>query len=258
MTMPLTIVRALTLSAMVMMFADTSSAQPVRIPGTKVTLSPPEGFSVAQQYPGLERRDVQASMMVTELPVPAVDMMRSMTAPALATKGMILISARDITINQSPARLLQVGQKAATGEVLKWMLIAGDTQTTIMVVGTFREASSEIGDAIRQSLLTVSWGSAQPSSAFEGLSFRLTPTGKMKLARRLSNMLMFTESGTTGSRGATEALYLAGHSLGQGQITDVQGFAESRAKQTTLIKGITNFVGRQVQVAGMVTSFFKV
>ena len=249
--MPATIRRVASGVAILLALAVPGFAQAVRVPGTSVMLTPPDGFSIAHQYPGFERPDVQASIMVTELPVPAADMIRSMTAPALATKGMTLVSSRDVTINQRPARLLQVRQKTAGANALKWMLVGGTASTTIMVVGTFGDASPEVGDAIRESLLTVSWSAARPASAFEGLPFRLTPTSRMKLAQRLSNMLMFTESGKPGSAGSTEALYLAGHSLGRGEIGDVQAFSESRARQTTLVKGVSNVTGREVQVGGL-------
>jgi len=108
--------------------------------------------------------------MVTEVPVAAADMMRSMTQPALASKGLILLSTRDAVIRDNPARLLHVRQKTAAAEVVKWMLIAGDTETTIMIVVTFIEGVSPgIGDAIWQSLLTASWGSVAPPRPFEGL-----------------------------------------------------------------------------------------
>jgi hypothetical protein len=230
--------------------ATASFAQGVRVPGTKVTLSPPEGFSPAQQYPGFERPEAQASIMVTELPVPAPAMIRSMTAPALASRNMSLISAQDIVVSQNPARLLHVRQKTTAADVLKWMLIAGDAKFTIMIVGTFGTASPEIGEAIRRSVLTASWG-ATAGGPFEGLTFRITPTGRFKLANRVSNMLMFTESGTPGSPGSTEALFLAGHSIGRGTVTDLRVFAEARAKQTTLIKGLKNVSGQDIQVAGL-------
>lgn len=101
-------------------------AQSVRIPGTSVTLVPPAGFSLAQQYPGVEHTDARASIMVTELPVAAAKMIQSSEAPALASRGIVLISARDVSIDGKPARLLHVSQKTSAGEVLKWMLIAGD------------------------------------------------------------------------------------------------------------------------------------
>jgi len=250
--MPNTIARSLALAVIVTALTNPLFAQSVRVPGTSVTLAPPEGFSSAKQYPGFERPEAQASIMVTELPGPAADMIRSMTGPALAGKGVILISARDTVIRDSPARLLHARQKTPKGEALKWILIAGDATKTIMVVGTFTDGVSPgIGNAIEQSLLTASWGSPASVSPFEGLPFRVTPNAKLKLARRVSNMLMFTESGTTGTPGSTDALYIAGHSLGEGQIGDVRAFSESRARQTTLTKGVTNFTGRAIQVGGL-------
>ncbi|HKY19757.1 MAG TPA: hypothetical protein VJM31_00945 [Vicinamibacterales bacterium] len=227
-------------------------AQAVRVPGTKVSLTPPAGFSPTQQYPGFELEAERATIMVTELPGPAADMLRGMTKATLAARGMILVAGHDATIGGRPARLLNVRQKSPAGDVLKWMLIAGNDVMTIMIVGTFPAGiSPSISDGIRDSLLTASWNSAAAPSAFEGLPFRVTPTSRLKLARRVSNMLMFTESGTTGSPGSTEALYLIGHSIGKGQLGDLRTFSEARAAKTTLTKSVTNFAGRTLQVDGL-------
>jgi hypothetical protein len=250
------VIRTLTFAAAVLAFSGSALAQGTRVPGTSVTLTPPDGFSAARRYPGFERADVQASIIVTELPVSAADMIRSMTAPALADKGMTLRSSREVVIGKSPGRLFETRQDAPGGPVLKWMLVAGDAKMTIMVVGTFPEAApSNISDALRQSVLTASWGSADsagsaPRTPFEGLPFRLTPTAKLKLARRQGNMLMFSESGTTGSPGSTEALYIAGQSAGQEHIDDMRLFSEARAKQTTLAGAVGNFKERAIQVDG--------
>jgi hypothetical protein len=164
---------------------------------------------------------------------------------------MSLIAARDTVIAEKPARLLHVRQAAPGGSVLKWILIAGDAKATMMIVGTFPEAaSSDVGETIRKSVLTASWSTAAPADSFEGLPFRLTPTASLKLARRVSNMLMFTESGTTGSPGSTEALYIGGHSIGQGQITDARTFAETRAKQTDRLTGVKGFTSGPIRIDG--------
>jgi hypothetical protein len=227
-------------------------AQSMRVPGTSVSLAPPAGFSVAQQYPGFEQPDEKASIMVTELAVAAAGMIKSMTATGLASRGMTLVSAQDVSIDAKPARLLHVSQKTSTGDVLKWILIAGDVKRTAMVVGMFpADSPGWRADSIRQALLTVSLRVAPPSTQFEGLPFHLTGTSRLKLAQRVSNMLVFTESGATGSPGSTEALFVAGHSIGHGEIPDVQTFSESRARQTTLISGLTNITGRAVMIGGL-------
>jgi hypothetical protein len=163
------IVAAIVESAAVAVFAQT-----VRVPGTKVSLVPPPGFSLAQQYPGFEREADQASIMVTELPTPAAEMIKAMTAPALATRGMTLVSSQQAVIDGHAARLLSVRQKTPAGDVLKSMLIAGDPSMTIMIVGmSATDASSSTAAEIRRALLSATWGSAAPG-AFEGLPFRVT------------------------------------------------------------------------------------
>ena len=227
-------------------------AQVVRVPGTNVSLEPPAGFSPARQYPGFEQMSGQASIMVTELPGSAADMLRAMTGEALATRGLILMTAHDQEVSGHPARLLNIRQRTINGDALKWMLITGDRATTIMIVGTYPAAGSpSTGSAIQQSLLTTAWGTTTAVNTFEGLPFRVTPTARLKLANRVSNMLTFTESGTMGSPGSTEALYLVGHSIGQGDLRDLQAFSETRARQTTLTTGVGNFAGRVVQVDGL-------
>jgi hypothetical protein len=231
--------------------AATAFAQTVRVPGTKVSLVPPPGFSVAQQYPGFERAADEATIMVTELPTPAAEMITAMTAPALATRGMTLVSSADATVGGNAARLLHVRQKTANGGVLKAMLIAGDRTTTIMIVGTFAtDAPPSTSAEIQRALLSTTWGSSAPSE-FEGLPFRVTPTRALKLAQRVSNMLMFTESGKVGTAGSSEALYLVGHSIGRGNVGNLRSFAEARAKQTARSLDVGNFSGRTIQVEGL-------
>jgi hypothetical protein len=189
--------------------------------------------------------------MVTELPTPAAEMIKAMTAPALATRGMTLVSSQQAVIDGHAARLLSVRQKTPAGDVLKSMLIAGDPSMTIMIVGmSATDASSSTAAEIRRALLSTTWGSAAPG-AFEGLPFRVTPTPKLKLAQRVSNMVMFTESGTTGTPRASEALYLVGHSIGRGSLGDLRTFSEARAKQTAASLDVGNFSGRTIQLAGV-------
>ena len=231
--------------------AATAFAQTVRVPGTKVSLVPPAGFSIAQQYPGFEREADEATIMVTELPTPAAEMIKAMTAPALATRGMTLVSSRQTTISGNAARLLHVRQKTRNGDVLKSMLIAGDRTMTIMIVGTFApDAPTSTSADIQRALLSTTWGSSAPGE-FEGLPFRVTPTPQLRLAQRVSNMLMFTESGKVVTAGASEALYIVGHSIGRGTLGNLRSFAEARAKQTARSLNIGNFSGRMIQVEGL-------
>jgi hypothetical protein len=215
-------------------------AQAIRVTGTSVALAPPPGFVPSSRFPGFERADLQSSVMVTEIPGPVADVSRGMTAALLATRGMTLISSTRQLVDGREAVLLKVSQPAGGMTVHKWMIVLGDARTTVMIVGMFpKEHEPQIGDAMKDSLLTARWGAAAaPPDHFEGLSFRISPTTSLKIAGRMSNMLMLTESGQMGPQGPTAALFVVGTSLAPGDLSDLKAFAVTRASQTKQLKGL--------------------
>lgn len=131
-------------------------AEPVRIPGTNVSLQPPAGFERSESFPGFQSAEQQASIMVTQMPAPVAEVMKGMNKETLATRGMTLLSSNPETAGGRDALLLQVAQAAGGAEYLKWMLVTGDPKSTVLVVGTFpKSAGEEVGAAIRTSLLTM-------------------------------------------------------------------------------------------------------
>jgi hypothetical protein len=215
-------------------------AQAIRVTGTSVALAPPAGFVPSSRFPGFERADLQSSIMVTEIPGPVADVSRGMTAAGLATRGMTLISSSRPLVDGRQARLLKVSQPAGGMTVHKWMLVSGDARATVMIVGTFpEEYEPQIGAAMKDSLLTARWAvSAAPPDHFEGLPFRVSPTTSLKIAGRMSNMLMLTESGRMGPLGPTAALFVVGASLAPVDLSDLKAFATTRASQTKQLTGL--------------------
>jgi hypothetical protein len=163
-----------------------------------------------------------------------------MTAAGLATRGMTLISSTRQLVDGREALLVKVSQPAGGMTVHKWMLVSGDARNTVMIVGTFpREYEPRIGDAVKDSLLTAQWAVvAAPPDHFEGLSFRVSPTTSLKIAGRMSNMLMLTESGRMAPQGPTAALFVVGASLAQVDLSDLKAFATTRASQTKQLTGL--------------------
>jgi hypothetical protein len=151
-----------------------------------------------------------------------------------------LISSTRQLVDGRHALLLNVSQTAGGMTVHKWMIVSGDTTTTVMIVGTFpKELEPEIGGPMRDSLLTARWAAAAaPPDHFEGLSFRVSPTKSLKIAGRMSNMLMLTESGQMGPQGSTAGLLVVGTSLASVDISDLKAFAVTRASQTKQLTGI--------------------
>jgi hypothetical protein len=60
----------------------------------------------------------------------------------------------------------------------------------------------------------------------------------LKIAGRMSNMLMLTESGQMGPQGPDAALFVVGASLAPADLSDLKAFATTRASQTKQLKGL--------------------
>jgi hypothetical protein len=227
-------------------------ADPVRVPGTNVSLQPPEGFAPSESFPGFQSAEQQASIMVTQMPAPVAEVLKGMNKEALAARGMTLLSSSAERVGGREAQLLQVAQAAGGAEYLKWMLVTGDPKTTVLVVGTFpKNAGEAVGAAIRKSVLTSSLASGDPGDPFEGLRFRITPTQGLKIASRMSNMLLLTESGSPGPLGPGEPLYIVASSIGPGGGGDLKAFSEARARQTEQIQDLENVSGREITIGGL-------
>lgn len=232
--------------------AGAQQPQAERVPGTSVRLVAPEGFSPARQFPGFQRDDLQTSIAVTEMPGSAATMASGMTKQALADQGITLIASKPVSVGGRNALLVHLAQRVAETDYLKWMLVSGDENTTILIVGTFpRSAESAVSAAVQASLLTASWNAEAVDDPLEGLLFRVTPTSRLKLAQRMSNMILLTESGTVERQGPGDPLYIVGNSISSAGIHNLPAFSEARARQTAQMKDVRNFKGQAVKVDGL-------
>ena len=104
-------------------------AAPTTVPATRVTLDPPDGFVLSEQFTGFTDGGT-GSILVTELRnVPVGEMVGQLTPEAIASKGMKEVER----IRDGAAVLLRVEQSVSGLTVEKWMRIDGDDQSTIMV-----------------------------------------------------------------------------------------------------------------------------
>jgi len=227
-------------------------AAQTRVSGTSVALAPPPGFEPSTRFPGFEHAESQSSILVTELPAPFAEFSRGFTADTLAARGITLISSTKQLVDGRQALLLKASQPADGGTAYKWMIVSGDAKATVMIVGTYPQGyESKIGNALKDALLTTRWsvGSAPPDQ-FEGLGFRVSPSPPLKIAGRISNVLMLTESGKMDGQGPNAAVFIVGTSIGPADLSDLKAFAVTRASQTEGFRGLKVYEQRAITVGG--------
>jgi hypothetical protein len=231
--------------------ASTTQAVPAHVMGTDVTLDPPPGFVPAQRFPGFELDPRSASIIVTELAGPAAQMQKGMTKEMLAGRGMTLIRSQTVRVRGQSALLVHVSQSAAGAEFLKWMLVAGDAKQTVMIVGTFPKAATDLTLPIKRAILSASWGGTVKAAPYEGLAFHADPTPALKLAGRVGNALVFSESGSMTHGDPSQAILVMGSSVSDVSIPNVERFARDRASRSTQVGPLRNVVGRALTRDGL-------
>lgn len=226
-------------------------AQSVRVPGTGVRMTPPPGFVRSERFAGFENGELASSIMVTEIPGPVSEVRKGMTRKGLASRGMLLIDSETVLIGADEALLLHVSQRSEGVDYFKWILVGGPPDRAVMVVGAFPADASELSDPMRRAVLSASWSEPDERLArrYEGLPFRVDPAPGLRLADRMGNLLIFTESGNVAPGNRDMAVLVVGNSIGAVEVgDDLERFSRERMFQTHRLKEVRAKAGSAIVI----------
>jgi hypothetical protein len=238
-------------------FANPSSlafAQPklVKVPGTKASLVPPASLKPTDRFPGFMDDETSSSIVITEIPAPYSEMTAGFTKEALATKGMNLLSKKEISLDGRPGVLLHVGQEARSTAFLKWMVITGSEKETLLVTATFpEEMKAQFSSVMEQSALSVKWDAEAKIDPLDGLNYSFEDDPSLKLAKRFSNMVMFTKDGALAGKPTNDPFFIIGSSVSQEIISDLGKFAEAQLKEIDKVTGVSIKKQSDVTISGL-------
>jgi hypothetical protein len=228
-------------------------AQAGPVPGTPVSLDPPKGFEPTTNFPGFADRESGASIMVSQFPAPIAEFSKGFTPERLASRRIKELSRETVQVAGRSATLLKLSQIGDGMEVFKWALISGDATSTTLVLGTWLKADGPVQplDApLRKSLLSTTW-SARTIDPFEGLSFRVTPTDRLKVASTVGGALLLTSSGTIAPDKKGDPLLVVAPSIQTAIVGNLREFSEKRAAQIAQVTQLRNLTGKTLTIDGL-------
>ncbi len=213
---------------------------PAVIPGTRVRLVPPQGFTPAEDFPGYGQESQGASIVVTELPGPYSELATAFANPAeLEKRGMKLLQQEPVVVNGQQGLLLHVQQQAGSIEFLKWILLLGTEQASVLITATLpKDLEATLAQPLKTSLLTTQWDSSREIALTEGLNFTLGSSGELQPAKRLLNAILYTKGGVFPPAAIADPIFVAAPALGQTAIADPEAFARSRVLATESVSAI--------------------
>ncbi len=211
-----------------------------QIPGTIVTLIPPPGFSKADRFPGFFLREADSSIMVTDMPGPYNEITKSFNKIDLSARGMRLIEKKVVTVCEKNGLLLNILQTAHKKLYEKWVVIFGSENETYLVTATFpQDLRDQMSNALHSSILSTQCSSDTDKNFFEGLTFTISNSPKMKFANKMGNNVTMTKDGSFPAKNETDPILIAGASISQGLvINNKKSFAIKRVQQIATLKDI--------------------
>jgi hypothetical protein len=228
----------------------------VAIQGTKARLAQPAGFTIAKQFPGFAQEENMSSVMVTEIPAPYGQFAASLTKEAMAPKGMSLISSEEVKFGDAPGTLIHLRQVANEIPFLKWMGLTGSAAETVMVTATFPQSLADTHSApLKAAVLSTRWDAGAQVDPLAGLNFSIEEQPDLKIAKRISNMLMLTPNGELPKPDSPKTLLVVATSLSNVEIPDVAEFARTRLQGTANVLPPEVVSQKEVTVDGMAGSF---
>jgi len=221
----------------------------VRVPGTQLSLVPPEGFEVAKRFPGLQNEPLLASIMVTEIGEGVGALESGLTEAELAPKGLTLQEAKDLKLGTHSGRLVRVEQSLRGAVYEKWMGLIGNQSKSVLVAATYpRDFAPQLRDVMRGAIESASWNPDLELSRFDGLPFRIEESARLEIIDRSHALLTLSTSGTKIPVPASEPFLVVGASFNPIAIDDLEEFSKQRLGESRQLEEIEGVEGAALQL----------
>lgn len=202
------------------------------VPGTRVSLIPPNGFEKATNFTGFQQTQSGSSIMVVSIPGPVEKIQAGLTREGALSQGVEVAEIEKLIINQMPALLLTGTQNAYGNSYSKFVLCFGVNDETIMINGMFPQNLQEVGKGIKQAMLSAHFDPNKKVNPFEALDFEISTAGsRLVFAKSVANSFVYNIDGKLPTESPDRTSFTIGKSFGKMQMEDKKLFSLNRSKQ---------------------------
>jgi hypothetical protein len=163
------------------------------IPGTRISLQVPEGFALAEGFPGIMRQELGSMVVVTEVPTAARALQEGMTKEALEARGITLLRTEPVRVGGADGTLLHATQEEEGVGFRKWFLVFGDDSSTVMIAASAPQAvESQLADLLERCLRAARWFPDRVVDPYQGMGFKLRESAVLEIRGRIPGGLLLT------------------------------------------------------------------
>ena len=230
----------------------TSPGEPyAEIPGTRISLQIPAGFSLAEGFPGIVRADYEAAVVTTEIASPIQQVLSGMTAEELAKEGMTLLRSEQIAVSGMQATLLHASQREPGGVTRKWLVLFGDEKLTVLLAASAPETLEPIvGRILEECLRTARWDPSKAIDLYAGLGFSLRESEIFEIRGRRPGGVLLVRKGAPEVLTPAEPVLVVYPSAGP-EVAPIAIMARQALTEGDQFVGFENFSERPLLINGL-------
>jgi hypothetical protein len=216
-----------------------SNAMAGQIPGTTVSIIPPNGYVAADRFPGFMNEATGSTIMVSEIPGPYGEVTAGFNdKKRMHAQGMTLLGKSSVQVDGHNGMLLQVEQPAYGTLFKKWMVAVDRSRATTLIVASYPEAAAEQGELLKTAILAATFGKA--TDPIDALTFSVTPSPPFKVAKVLAQDMILSPDGRFPIKDENVPFMILGLSTSENlTIPDKKTFSERRVTKTAKVKNIS-------------------
>lgn len=183
------------------------SKKHIQVSGTNIFMIPPNQFSLSTNFKGFQNpNDLSSMIMILEIPGPFLEVTKGYNSETLINYGIKLNDKKIIKFFKYDALFIQLDQDVNGTIFSKHILVYGDEKSSIIINGSFLKDSKELGDQIKQSILTVVIDSELDYNDREQLNYSVDESvGFLKLKAVIENQMLFNRDLKTPTESDDEA-----------------------------------------------------
>lgn len=134
---------SLLISTLYIIFLGWAQSPLIAIPGTTISMTPPDGYTLSSSFSGFENLNSQSSILIVEMPLSSYSDLSpifsdlEMAKEAFATRGVTITALEEVLINKIATPVLSGTQVAAGTEITKYISIINSDPLVMITFNIF-------------------------------------------------------------------------------------------------------------------------
>ncbi len=187
--------------------SSTKTANHINIPGTRLYIIPPPGFTLSSSFTGLQKGENNAIQIMDMIGGDFSKNAATFSKEKFEGKGMKVLDYKEFKLNEYSAKYAVYNKPNTT--INSTNLVFGDNSFSTLAMAVYPAADEKIANEIKQAIYTIYYDKNTKIDPFATAAFKLDETrSKFKFANSSAGLFIYTIDGKDDEDSNDKALVL--------------------------------------------------